>query len=432
MMNDEEINALVKDMFDEALAAVDEDYAKCRPDAPAREGWACGPSDSRDPFIDVVGRCGISKERSSNGRIDIFANELQYMVTFAVATGMFAACADLVLMAQNPLASALLEGDAGLAAKLLDGGADPDKPVCGRPPLCIAASEGCIKALLERGARAECETVDGVTALECALFRGLAGGAALLLKAGADPYGTDGGAVALAARFGMLDVLTDAGADLNHVYANGVPVAYDAFCNLDRETCRRLLEAGVEAAPDGADDTLMHGAASAGNGWALELLLASGVDPDLRDPAGCTPLFNAVRFPNIVEMLIKGGAAVDARDDEDSAPLMEAVWYPESLKLLLAAGADVDAADEDGWTALHHAAVGGSRDGSYEPSNDDMLESARILIEAGIDLDAANSAGETAEDIAENDDNPECARLIREARRKRGSGNRKTKNRKKR
>lgn len=418
MMNDEEINALVKEMFNEALADADAAYAAVRPDVPAREGWACGPGG----FIEAMSRCGISEGRAVGGRIGIFIPELRFMARFAAATGMVAACADLSLMTQNPMGSALLAGDPDALARELDGGADPNKHICGRPPLCIAASEACVRLLLERGAKAECKTADRVTALQCALFRGLQGGAALLMEKGADPYGLDtddGAAVALAARFDSIGVLTDAGVNLNRLYLNCDPVAHAAFSVLDRESCLRLLEAGVEVAPKGCGDTLLHAAVEGGNMRAVELLLERGVDPDLRDPAGFTPLFFAVRFPDIVEMLIKGGADPNARNDEDETPLMHSSCRPESVRLLLAAGADVDAVDADGWTALHNAAVGGTPDDPDWLSCAASLESARILIGAGIDLDAVNLDGKTAEDIAEFDDNPECARLIREARKRR-------------
>lgn len=308
--------------------------------------------------------------------------------------------------ASDPLGSALLAGDADAAKAALDGGADPDKPVCGRLPLSLAASDECIKLLLDRGAKARAEDAAGVTPLECALFRRLKGGAALLLKAGADPY-CDGGVLTAAADLDMLPVLKDAGVDFNRVDGGGCHIAADAFGRLGADACRRLLDAGAAIDPPGVARTLLHSAAFNDNREAVELLLERGVDPDVRDLEGRTALFDAVACPGAIEALLAAGANPNATDDDGATPLMEAVSDTRSTRMLLAAGADPNAADDDGMTPLHHLADEGGR-----------ACVAELLVKGGAALDARDGDGFTPLEAALESGNKELARFLRKAAKK--------------
>ncbi len=93
----------------------------------------------------------------------------------------------------DPLHQAVGAGDAAVAAALLAGGADPDRPGHhGRPPLLVAAWRGDLpmtQLLLDAGASADQTDVEGVTPLMRAVTQPAT--FAALLAAGADPEQQD-------------------------------------------------------------------------------------------------------------------------------------------------------------------------------------------------------------------------------------------------
>ncbi|MDT8299608.1 MAG: ankyrin repeat domain-containing protein, partial [Spirochaetaceae bacterium] len=62
----------------------------------------------------------------------------------------------------------------------------------------------------------------------------------------------------------------------------------------------------------------LHRAARDGDWFAVREILDAGVNPDLPDPRGVTPLMSAARYANdaVVSLLLQRGADADLRDDE--------------------------------------------------------------------------------------------------------------------
>lgn len=171
----------------------------------------------------------------------------------------------------------------------------------------------------------------------------------------------------------------------------------------------------------------LHHAASCGSVAGVQLLIASGVRPDVGDRFGKTALMYAAehRHGDVVRALIAGGAVattslrtldmrtalhyaatsgcvesirallahdaavVDARTSRQGTPLMAAAEHgrAEAVRVLLAHGADVNAACEGvgtEMTALHYAAAGG------------YAECVEVLLASGADVTAVDVSGQNA------------------------------------
>ena len=383
------------------LSNADEPYSRFRPDAPPTaysDGWS--PSVTCES---TARRCGIEAGRET------YVIQTVFLIRYAMASSLFAHPADDALLNGNPLARALREGGADAVREAIEGGADPNKPVCGRRPLCLAASDECIKALLEAGADPDAEAAGGPTPLCCALFRGLQGGAALLFEAGADPYGDGCAPIALAAYFDNLAALGEI--DLNRE-VDCESACATAFSWLGGEACRRLLAAGASPEPEGCDSTLLHAAAEMDNVQAIGVLLEAGANPDAEDGTGCAPLFAAAGNAYAVKALIDGGADVGAVDFEGATPLVYNIDDADCTRILLAAGADPNARDDFGLTPLHHVArdVLPAGEGAVEPCGDPAA--ARLLIKYGADPNMRDNKGKTPADYAGESGNKAVARVL--------------------
>lgn len=145
-----------------------------------------------------------------------------------------------------------------------------------------------------------------------------------------------------------------------------------------------------------------------GDTGAVDLFLAAGMSPDVRDGAGGTALMDAAaRGRNdISRKLLRGGADVNARDAEGSTALMQssAGGHQETTDVLLAAGADVNLRDNNGQTALIRAAARGHADVVLK------------LIRRGAKLDVKDRAGRDALAWAEANDRSDVVDLLQKAR----------------
>ena len=127
---------------------------------------------------------------------------------------------------------------------------------------------------------------------------------------------------------------------------------------------------------------------AAWNGRLMEVLelLKSDIDPNLKGPAGISPLSLAAQNNHIgiVKELLENGADPNLQDDRSGwPPLMWASYngFDEIVKLLLAHGADVNLQNDYGETSLLHAAFEGRDD------------TVRILLDNGADHTIQNDKG---------------------------------------
>lgn len=107
--------------------------------------------------------------------------------------------------------------------------------------------------------------------------------------------------------------------------------------------------------PDRAGRHPIHYQALEGRIDELERSLAEGVNPNVSDAAGFTPLHFASQSLNAqaVQLLTEAGADVEARNRFGATPLLVALGKIDDddhgvVSILLSAGADVDAANTAG------------------------------------------------------------------------------------
>lgn len=102
--------------------------------------------------------------------------------------------------------------------------------------------------------------------------------------------------------------------------------------------------------------------------------LESGINPDIQDIDGWTPLMWAAQDNNVdmVRLLITAGADPNMQDSYEETALIKAISQSnvEAIKALIEEGADLNLADSYGWTPLMSAATYGD------------IEVVRLLLEA--------------------------------------------------
>ena len=210
-------------------------------------------------------------------------------------------------------------------------------------------------------------------------------------------------AAAYNAQPGVLQVLIDAGSDVNAPLEEGVTaLMIAAALNPNPEVVESLLAAGadVEARTGAGQTPLMLAARHNINSQILDSLLTSGAKVDTRDDQGRTALVHAVSSSGSdpiehVRVLLDRGANVHVQAWQDGAtPLMYAAEYnPYAiwiLRTLVGAGARLDARDYRGWTALMRSAAHGS--------DTDVID---VLLDLGADISLRSPSGETALDLME-------------------------------
>lgn len=237
------------------------------------------------------------------------------------------------------------------------------------------------------------------------------------------------------------------GADPNQELSN-------ALLSGDKDRIKFLVSKGADVnKPDLQGWTPLTAAARQRRNETIDLLVELGADPNKADGNGLTPLAAALMRDHVpsIAALIEHGANVEEPGQEDYRPLALALAEKkyESAKALMAGKADVSVASgSQGLTPLMIvAAQTGPAEGSiFLPGSARPTDIAKALVEAGADVDAQakngmtalmiaaannsapmigllmdagadpsvkNAQGQTAEDVANLNDNKEASQAIR-------------------
>lgn len=150
----------------------------------------------------------------------------------------------------------------------------------------------------------------------------------------------------------LLAMLLAAGADPNVVCKRGGSVLSWAIESASLECCKAVLQAVAVINPGGRF-ALMPGPSSvAMSEDPVELHLRPGLDLEIKDKLGCTPLMYAamLEYHDIYDLLLDHGANIDAFD---------AVYFNDhvTLKFLLDRGASRTVLDRDGDSILYQTAT---------------------------------------------------------------------------
>jgi ankyrin repeat protein len=297
----------------------------------------------------------------------------------------------------------------------------------GTTPLMAACATGntaIAQLLLQHGADARAVRHCGDTALHAAVSlccdrseSALRNEAASLLQHIKQVHAADRAPVlaadATAASVQCLQLLLDAGADVNAASASGVTALHMAAASCDGAAAvLLLLERGADTSMrrcDGATPLLI--AASDGCARCVEALLDAGAQLSAVRGDGRTVLHAAAcnEAPQVLQLLLERGAAaavsIDAMakgcDCCGASTALMLCTQPAQLKLLLAAGADAHKTTGRGSTSVHVAAA------HARPASVLCL-----LIKAGVDVQAVDSRGRTAAKVAAAYGNALAASLL--------------------
>lgn len=164
------------------------------------------------------------------------------------------------------------------------------------------------------------------------------------------------------------------GANPNHLYDDGCSALYVAAqCGYSR-VARLLIDAGADIGLEHHGATPLHMAAQEGHADIVRLLLDRGADANASGPSGASPLWCAMRHPEVCEALITAGADVDQPHPvKGFTPLCYAaeIGNLETAKALISAGADVNYCITDG---LYYYSPLAFAVGSKAVAGDDELQ----------------------------------------------------------
>jgi ankyrin repeat protein len=262
---------------------------------------------------------------------------------------------------------------------------------------------------------------DGSTPLQWAVYEGDVAEAERLLKAGADVsianhYGaTPMGLAAEVADTAMLKLLLEAGADANAANPDGMTALLAVARTGNVEAARLLVEFGAEvgAREQWGGQTPLMWASARRHPEMMEFLIAAGADVDARgtarnyqrhvtaegrpknlDSGGFTPLLYAARenCGACIDVLLDHGVDINLPDPDGVSPLLVAIMNAnwDRARQLIEAGADVNQWDIFGQAPLFamvgsYTRIDGGR-ASIDPLNETTgMDIVHMLIERGAD-----------------------------------------------
>jgi ankyrin repeat protein len=218
---------------------------------------------------------------------------------------------NLEFRGSTPLDLAVASGAVETAQLLIDNGADVRRVYpSGRTPLHIAAAGGVpamVALLIDRGADVEAQDKLRMSPLDLAITKNQAASVNLLLEAGAKlgPYSLES-ALRGNNRPEVLKVL------LAHSTRPLAPLLKTAIAQNRSSVVEVLIQAGADVnARDDAGFTALHDAALAGNLKAARLLVEHGADVNIGDKdSGATALYMAATMgrEDVVSFLLEKGA----------------------------------------------------------------------------------------------------------------------------
>ena len=187
-------------------------------------------------------------------------------------------------------------------------------------------------------------------------------------------------------RQALLRVLLEGGADVNIERGKG-DTPFRVVCTRGLPYFAEILiEAGANYnfKEKSLGKTSLRAAAHFGQTEMVQLLLDKGLDPDVRDDWGWTPLHVAIN-PETAKALIDGGADIHAKAKDGNEAIHSLVGENmlDSVKYLLSLGVDVDTHGKNNMTPLHQASIFNHIDG------------AELLIKNGADIKAVDDNGMT-------------------------------------
>lgn len=217
-----------------------------------------------------------------------------------------------------------------------------------------------VRAMLERGAKANEKNGAGNTVLHEAALYGQYEIVRILLEAGADPNIKD--------------------------HAGNTPL-HEAAQKDRIDIAHLLIEFGADlSVKDGFGNSPLHKAVSKGHFKAARLLLKSGADVNEKDKVGITPLHWATSLNNrdMVSLLIEKGARLNEKNNRGYTPLHWAAYHgaADIIPTLINAGAWINEKNNDGKTPLQIAQEKG------------IMKAANILMEAEVQRRAMGGEGE--------------------------------------
>ena len=269
---------------------------------------------------------------------------------------------------------------------------------CDLVKACLWGRIRSVRTLLEAGADPNGADHYGTTPLLAAVGQRHFLTARLLLEAGADPNRKFAAGTPIcnwetplmdAAADGdlkMVRLLLDAGADINGTnYCGQTPLVYTKkLCRNQPERMIRFLKSRGARELTEAEHALLH-AAYYGDIEKVAALIESGVNVDILNDRGSTPLHNTI------PCLCRPATADERRHSLELA------------RMLLRASADPDKVDDGRWTPLIHAAV------RCETAH------AKLLVRAGADVNVRSDYGSTAAMLAARRGHHAIVRLLERA-----------------